>query len=203
MDKKNWIFWELLQDKVTIWRLREFERNDLKVSEGGKSIEVVIAIGLNQGGESLKRSTVAVLILSQWINWGWFTLHVEPYVLIRSLEIAVGMWNASCTPNTAICRELHGSCHDGERSGALPVPNSQTPGIEERWPKGRAHMLLLRCQAQSSWAVCVYWVTEPGNSSLLVVTALGGERALPPSPWDGLRARDAPQSLADQINYKL
>jgi len=55
---------------VTNWRLREFERNDLKVSEGGKSIDVITAIGLNQGGESFKRSAVALLILSQWINSG-------------------------------------------------------------------------------------------------------------------------------------
>lgn len=90
LDKKNWIFWELLQDKVTIWRLREFERNDLKVSEGGKSIEVVTATGLNQGGESLKRSAVAILILSQWINSGWFTLHVGPYVLIQIIRNSSG-----------------------------------------------------------------------------------------------------------------
>lgn len=65
MDNKNLIFWELLQDKVTIWELREFERNDLKVSEGGKNIELLTATGLNQGGERLKRSAVAILILSQ------------------------------------------------------------------------------------------------------------------------------------------
>lgn len=69
MDNKNLIFWELLQDKVTIWELREFERNDLKVSEGGKNIELLTAIGLNRG-ERLKRSSVAILILRQWINPG-------------------------------------------------------------------------------------------------------------------------------------
>lgn len=44
--------------------MREFERDNLEVLEGGKGIEVVTAIA--QGGESLeKKSTVASVILSQ------------------------------------------------------------------------------------------------------------------------------------------
>lgn len=42
----------MLQDKVTVWKLRDFERDNLEVLEGGKGIEVVTAIA--QGGESLR-----------------------------------------------------------------------------------------------------------------------------------------------------
>lgn len=55
---------------MTIWKLREFERNDLEVLEGGKSVQVVTARGLTQVGESLKRIAVAIFMLSHWRNSG-------------------------------------------------------------------------------------------------------------------------------------
>lgn len=56
----------MLQDKVTVWKLRDFERDNLEVLEEGKGTEVVTAIA--QGGESLrgkKKKKVALVILSQ------------------------------------------------------------------------------------------------------------------------------------------
>lgn len=45
MDK-NWISWEVLYEKVTVWNLGEFEQCDLEVLEEGEYTEVVTAVGL-------------------------------------------------------------------------------------------------------------------------------------------------------------
>lgn len=59
-------------------------RNDLEVSEGGKSIEVETRM------RELKKKCMTILILSQWINSGWFTFHVGPYVLIQIIRNCSG-----------------------------------------------------------------------------------------------------------------
>lgn len=41
---------------MSVWKLREFERDNLEVLEGGKGIEVVTAIA--QGGESLEKKVL-------------------------------------------------------------------------------------------------------------------------------------------------
>lgn len=128
-------------------------------------------------------------------------INSEPvsYVLIQVLETGVGMWNVNHTPNT-VCRELCGY-YDAERSGALPVPNSCVSGIEVVWPKSWAHRhpaKLASHQVQSSWAVSVYWVREFTSPSCYSTAGNACQ-----FPWDGLKAPDAPQFLADQIHYKL
>lgn len=188
MDKKNWIFWGLLQDKVTIWKLREFERNDLEVLEGGKSVQVVTARGLTQVGESLKRIAVAIFMLSHWRNSGWFTLHVLMQI-IRNCNVPV-----KCKLHTQ--HNLQGT------SGILPwwgeircpccaqQPNSRDCSGVAKGLSWRVPPALACHQAQSSRAARVCWVTGAGSSSLLWQRC--GEHALLPSPWGGLRAHDAP-----------
>lgn len=55
-----------------------------KIAEGGKSIEVVTAIGLNQGGGSLKRSPELM------DKFRMITLPVGPYVLIQIIRNCSG-----------------------------------------------------------------------------------------------------------------
>lgn len=88
MDKKNWIFWDMQQDKVTIWRWRQFEKwpRDFRRRQkhiGGNSSRA-------ETRSVCKKKCVTILILSQWINSAWFTFHVGPYVLIQIITNCSG-----------------------------------------------------------------------------------------------------------------
>lgn len=88
MDK-NWISWEMQHDKVIIWRPRQLEKlpqvfTKRQKHRGGNSSRVETRM------RDLKKRSVTILILSQWINSGWFTFHVGPYVPIQIIRNCSG-----------------------------------------------------------------------------------------------------------------
>lgn len=89
MGKKNGIFWKMQQDKVKIWRLRQFEKwpqgfRRRQKRRGGNSSRVETRM------RELKKKCVTILILSQWINSGWLTFRVGPYMLIHIIRNCSG-----------------------------------------------------------------------------------------------------------------
>lgn len=173
--------------------------NDLKISGGNKNIEVVSRAESRRS--ELKRSAVVILILSQWINSEWFTLHVGPYVLIQIIRNWSGY--VKCRLDTQ--HNLQGTSQILPWWGEISCSSCAWQPNAKDWSEV--------AKGLSSTAACCTGVS-PGEELLSSVCALSdrARELLSPScystggnapqPPDGLRARDGSPSLLNKINYK-